>query len=134
MRVVIAALLIAALAAGCDDSTERGYSAEKFKRCIEREHADVITLTRGKGFTVALLWWPTFAEWVYFYKTAEAASGERARLRTATTRNRRVLRQLLRTSEQTPWYLRLHKRTGFLPSKAAWSERGSSPRAARPAV
>ena len=97
MRVVVAVVVIAALAAGCDDSTARGYSAEKFKRCIEREHTDVITLTRGKGYTAALLWWPTFAEWVYFYKTAEAASAQRARLRVATTRNRRILRQLLRT-------------------------------------
>jgi hypothetical protein len=90
-----AALLLAA----CGNSASH-YSAERFKRCLVAQHVDV-TLTRDVGTesTAAQVWQPRFAEWVYFFKTPEAAQAERVRLWSAKGQRRRLLAQLLRTQQ-----------------------------------
>jgi hypothetical protein len=118
---VAAVGLVVGLVAGCDsshDSTTRHYSAEKFKRCMVSEHAD-ITLTRNDrtASTVALLWWPRFAEWVYFYKTAGAASAARAKLKSETQRNHQVLLQLLRTQRSNTLVFAPAQQDWFFPIK-----------------
>jgi hypothetical protein len=63
------AVTAALVVVGCGGSP-RHYSAEKFRRCLVTRHVDV-TLTRDAASesTAALVVQPTFAEWVYFFKT-----------------------------------------------------------------
>lgn len=83
--------------AACGSSTNH-YSAERFKRCMAGQHVDVfLTRDAATQSTAALVWEPTFAEWVYFFKTPGAAAAERAKLRSAIGRSGRKLARLLRT-------------------------------------
>jgi hypothetical protein len=108
--------LAVVVAAGCDKQQHdsQHYSAEKFKRCMVSEDAD-ITLTRdaSEGSTVALLWWPTFAEWVYFYKTTDGASAARATLKSHS----RDLRQLFRTQRSNTLVFAPAQKDWFSPIK-----------------
>jgi hypothetical protein len=93
----VAAVGPAALALAACGSTAHHYSAERFKHCLTTQHVDV-TLTRdaSSASTAALVWRPTFAEWVYFFRTPEAATAERAKLKASHVRTRRVLLRLFR--------------------------------------
>jgi hypothetical protein len=73
------------------------YSAKRFKHCLVAQHVDV-TLTRdaSSASTAALIWLPTFAEWVYFFRTPEAATAERVKLKSSIVRARRTFFRLFR--------------------------------------
>jgi hypothetical protein len=79
-------------------SAHRNYSAERFKACLVARHVDV-TLTKdaNSGSTAALIWRTAFAEWVYFFRTPEAATAERAKLKSSPARTHRALFRLFRT-------------------------------------
>jgi hypothetical protein len=65
--------------------TARNYSAERFKRCLATQQVDVmLTRETSSSSTAALVWLPTFAEWVYFFRTPEAASADRGKLRASS--------------------------------------------------
>jgi hypothetical protein len=108
----VAVVLMAALVGGCG-STSKHYSADKFKRCMERQHRTV-TLTRDErtASTAALVWRPAFAEWVYFFKTPEAARAEIAKLKLRHGDHWVVLSRLLRT--------RRSNAVVFAPAKVDW--------------
>jgi len=93
--------LAVVLVAGCDKTRQDDtthYSATKFMTCMDREHAGVAGAVSGKGYTATTMMWPNFAEWVYFYETAEAAAAARVRLEPERIApRRRELVQLLRT-------------------------------------
>jgi hypothetical protein len=73
------------------------YSAKRFKHCLVTQHVDV-TLTRdaSSASTAALIWLPTFAEWVYFFRTPEAATAERVKLKSSIVRAHRTFFRLFR--------------------------------------
>jgi hypothetical protein len=83
-----------------------------------KQHAQ-LTLTHDASWasTVALVMEPTFAEWVYFFKTTEAASAARKKLQSETGRNRWVLRQLLRTQRSNALVFAPAQRDWFTPIK-----------------
>ena len=95
--VSVAALGPAALILTACGSTAHHYSAERFKHCLATQQVDV-TLTRdaSSASTAALVLRRTFAEWVYFFRTPEAATAEHAKLKSSHVRTRRVFFQLFR--------------------------------------
>jgi hypothetical protein len=65
--------------------TAHHYSAERFKRCLATQQVDVgLTRDASSSSTAALVSLPTFAEWVYFFRTPEAATAERGKLKAST--------------------------------------------------
>jgi hypothetical protein len=77
--------------------TAHHYSAERFKRCLATQHVDVaLTRDASSSSTAALVWLPTFAEWVYFFRTPEAATAERGKLKASTLRAHRRLFRVFR--------------------------------------
>ena len=105
------------MASACGTST-RHYSADRFKRCMVGQHAQ-LTFTHDARWasTVALVVEPRFAEWVYFFKTTEAASAARKKLQSETGRNRRVLRQLLRAQRSNALVFAPAHQDWFAPIK-----------------
>src|SRR5712691_11488758 len=104
----------AALGLAACGNPDHHYSAERFKRCVASTQHAKVTLTRDTrtAATAALVWQPTFAEWVYFFRTPEAASAERAKLKSARTRGSRLLFRLLRTQRSNVLI--------FAPEQANW--------------
>lgn len=89
-----AALIIGA----CGSTAHHHYSAERFKACLATQGVDVmLTRDAGSHSTAALVSRPSFAEWVYFFRTPEAATTERAKLNSSPARTQRVLSRLFRT-------------------------------------
>jgi hypothetical protein len=113
----IAAVGPAALIIGaCGSTAHHHYSAERFKRCLATQHVDV-TLTRdaNSGSTAALVWQPTFAEWVYFFRTPEAATAERAKLKSSSARTHRALFRLFRTQRSNVLIFAPPRKDWFAP-------------------
>ena len=113
-----AAVGLAVLMASACATNTRHYSADRFKRCMMRQHAQ-LTFTHDASWasTVALVVEPRFAEWVYFFKTTEAASAARKKLQSETGRNRRVLRQLLRAQRSNALVFAPAQQDWFAPIK-----------------
>jgi hypothetical protein len=97
---------------GCGGSPHH-YSAEKFRRCLVTQHV-AVTLTRDPGSesTAALLMQPTFAEWVYFFKTPQAARSDLRKLRHSSLATQRTLARLYRTQRSNILV--------FAPAKSDW--------------
>ena len=93
----VAAVAPAVLVLGACGGTAHHYSAERFKHCLATQRVDV-TSTRdaSSASTAALVWLPTFAEWVYFFRTPEDATAERAKLKSSTVRAHQTLFRLFR--------------------------------------
>jgi hypothetical protein len=73
------------VAAACGGGSVHHYSAERFKHCLATQDVDVaLTRDASSSSTAALVWLPTFAEWVYFFRTPEAATAERGKLKAST--------------------------------------------------
>lgn len=78
---------MAFVAAACGGGSVRHYSAERFKHCLATQNVNVaLTRDASSSSTAALVWLPTFAEWVYFFRTPEAATAERGSLKASTLR------------------------------------------------
>src|SRR4051794_32238223 len=88
------ALIIAA----CGSRTHHHYSAERFKTCLATKGVDVMLTRDASSYsTVALVSRPSFAEWVYFFRTPKAATAERAKLKSSPARTHRALLRLFKT-------------------------------------
>lgn len=109
VAVVAGAVLVIA---ACGSSTHR-YSAERFKQCMAGRHADV-TLTRDvtSRSTAALVWQETFAEWLYFYRTAEAAHSDLKKLKTSSVAEQRRFTRLFKAQRSNVLI--------FAPAQSEW--------------
>jgi hypothetical protein len=87
-----------AFAVAACGGTAHHYSAERFKRCLATQHVDVaLTRDARSSSTAALVSLPTFAEWVYFFRTSEAATAERGKLKASTLRAHRIFFRLFKS-------------------------------------
>ena len=93
--------------------TAHHYSAERFKRCLATQHVNVaLTRDATSSSTAALVWLPTFAEWVYFFRTPEAAAVERGKLKRSTLAAHRTVFRLFKAQRSNVLI--------FAPERRGW--------------